>query len=94
MSYDDRARRKSYRNLRVTGAATAAVDHLWRCAKEGSKASFQSALVYWFDQIAEEYEAEVATLRSALDAKRSENHVLRKRYGLPPSGTMPKVEED
>lgn len=84
---DEKVARKTRRHLRVHSAAIAAVDHVRKVATQhGGHRVLVSTLIYWFDQIAEDYEADIANLQSALDAKRAENRILRARYGLPPSG--------
>lgn len=80
--FDFKAQRKSVRDLRVTQHAQAAVDHLWEVAKEGTtKTRFLGALVFWFDKIAEEYEGEIASLKTALNVQRATSRRISDRGG-------------
>ena len=81
--------RRATRQLRVTSAASTALDHLHRIASTQTKAEFHSALIYYFDQLAGEYEGQVSSLQTVVNILQEENK--RARGGLPPSSASHRV---
>lgn len=87
--HDPHDMRRAVRNLRVTGAASAALDFLYQVAQKGTKAEFHSALIYYFDQLAGEYEGQVSSLETVVNIQQEE--IKRHRRGDPPPSGLHRV---
>lgn len=63
--------------MRVVSSATAALDHVRRIARQSSSRNLESVLAYWFGLLADDYEGEIASLMTTIDAQQAVIDKLR-----------------